>query len=82
MAPGRKRKYWEMERDEKEKALTDLEKQNLQKDKIIDEMKQQLKDFEEQKLDYIDSTEKLSKLYHQGIIDSNGEYIGALLDDR
>ena len=36
-------------------------------------MKQQLKDYWEQKLDYIDSIEKLYKLYNQGIIDSNGE---------
>ena len=37
-------------------------------------MEQQLKDYEFQKLDFIDSEEKLAKLYHMGIIDSNGEF--------
>ena len=65
-----------MEHDEKEKTLVTLEKQNQQKDKIISEMKQQLRDFEEQKLEFIESEEKLCKLYHHGIIDSNREFLG------
>ena len=51
------------------------------KDKIIDNLKRQLKYFEEQKLDYVDLTEKLSKLYHQGIIDSNEDFLWALPND-
>ena len=44
-------------------------------------MEQQLKDYELQKLDFIDSEEKLAKLYHMGIIDSNGEYLGGIQND-
>ena len=44
-------------------------------------MKQQLRDFEEQKFEFIESEEKLCKLYHQGIIDSNEEFLGKVCDD-
>ena len=81
LAPGRKIKYWEMERDDKEKSLVTLQKLNEQKDKAISKMEQQLKDYELQKLDLIDSEEKLAKLYHMGIIDSNGEYLGGIQND-
>ena len=46
-----------MERDDKEKSLVTLQKLNEQKDKAISKMEQQLKDYELQKLDFIDSEE-------------------------
>ena len=48
-----------MDRDEKEKTFVILEKQNQQNDKIKSEMKQQLRDFKELKLEFIESEEKL-----------------------
>ena len=44
-------------------------------------MRQQLKIFEQQKVEFIESEERLAKLYHMSIIDSNGEYLGGIQDD-
>ena len=73
IAPGRKRKYWEMERDAQEKNLLAVEKEAKEKDKIIDDLSKQIRKFEEEKLDYHESQDKLAKLYTLGRIDSNGD---------
>ena len=44
-------------------------------------MRRQLYDFEQQKLEFIESEEKLAKLYHLGIVDNNGEYLGEMQDN-
>ena len=44
-------------------------------------MRQQLKIFEQQRNEIIESEERLAKLYHMGIIDSNGKYLGGIQDD-
>ena len=64
-----------MERDKTEKSLHIFEKQNIERDKLIAQMKQQFYDFEQQKLEFIESEEELAKLYHMGIVDDNGEYL-------
>ena len=44
-------------------------------------MKQQLKIFEPQKVEFIESEKRLAKLDLMGIIDSNGEYLRGIQDD-
>ena len=43
-------------------------------------MSQQLKIFEQQRVEFIESEERLAKLNHIGIIDSNGEYLEGIQD--
>ena len=61
IAPGGKRKYWEMERYAQEKNLLAVEKEAKEKDKIIDDLSKQIRKFEEEKLDYHESQDKLAK---------------------
>ena len=44
-------------------------------------MRQQLKISEQQKVVFIESEERFAKLYHMGIIDLNGEYLGGIQDN-
>ena len=44
-------------------------------------MRQQIKISEQQKVVLIESEERFAKLYHMGIIDFNGEYLGGIQDD-
>ena len=59
-----------------------LEKQISIKDREIQKMKNQIQEFEDQKLDFIHSQDKLDKLYQLGIIDSAGDYIPYKPDGR
>ena len=61
-----------MERDAQEKNLLAVEKEAKEKDKIIDDLSKQIRKFEEEKLNYHESQDKLEILYTFGIIDSNG----------
>ena len=63
IAPGRKRKYWEMERNAQEKNLLAVEKEAKEKDKIIDDLSK-IRKFEEEKLDYHESQAKLEKIVY------------------
>ena len=75
MAPGRKRKVWEVERDQTQIANIMLEKQIKSKDKVIEKLREEVKYFNEQKEQLIKTKEKLAKLYTLGLIDSVGEVI-------
>ena len=72
---GRKRKHWEIESDATEINFQKMKEKVKEKDKVIDELKDKIKQFEMMKLDYIESEEKLAKLYTHGIIDSLGDPI-------
>ena len=75
MAPGRKRKVWEVKRVQTQIANMVLEKQIKSKDKVIGKLREEVKYFNEQKEQLIKTEEKLAKLYTLGLIDSAGEVI-------
>ena len=60
-----------MERDAQKNNLLAIKK--AKKNKIIDDLSKQIRKFEEEKLDYHESQDKLAKFYTLGIIDSNGD---------
>ena len=75
LAPGRKRKFWEIERDDKCNLVHSLENQLEKRDKAIKKMEKQIKEFEAEKIVYFETQEKLDKLYQLGVIGSGGDYI-------
>ena len=82
LAPGQIRKAWEISRDHDMQTRNRLEKDNKLKERIIEELKEEVKEFEQQKFQFLKSEEKLAKLYTVGLIDSNGDVIPVTpLDD-
>ena len=59
IAPGTKRKYWEIEKDDQERNLKNMEKENKEKDKVINELTNMIDKFEEEKLAFQENEEKL-----------------------
>ena len=82
LAPGRKRKIWEMERDDKCNLVHSLENQLDRKDKVIQKMEDQIKEFEAEKILYFETQEKFDKLYHLGVIESAGDFISYHQDEE
>ena len=52
-----------------------LEKENKSKDRVIEMLREEVKDFDNHKLQLIKAEEKHAKLYTMGLIDSSGEVI-------
>ena len=77
LAPGRKRKAWEVERDHNYTTTKMLEKDNKSKDKVIQMLREEVKDFNDNALKLVEAEEKLARLYEMGIIDSSGEVLRA-----
>ena len=71
-----------MERDEYDKNYNELEKDSKKKDKTIRDLIEKVVQFEEVKLKWDESQEKLGKLYELGVIDSQGDYIPIPPEDR
>ena len=67
---GRKRKHWEIESDATGLNFQKMKEEVKEKDKVIDDLEDKIKQFEMMKLDYIESEENLAKLYTLVIIDS------------
>ena len=71
----RKRRYEELENDERSKKLYDLEKE---RDILMAEIrgtKNEIMMMEIIKIENLENREKLASLYSKGIIDETGEYI-------
>ena len=63
----------EMQKEEEEKVLSSvmkLKKENIEKDSIINNLKNQVREFETERLDLLDKRVKHAKLYDMGLIDS------------
>ena len=71
-----------MERDEYDKNYNELEKNSKKKDKTIRDLIEKVVQFEEVKLKWDESQEKLGKLYELGVIDSQGDCISIPPEDR
>ena len=53
MEPVRMRKSWEIKRNYNIQNLSQLGRKNLKKYKIIQQLKQEIKEFEDQKLEFL-----------------------------
>ena len=71
------KKEIETSKDEEEKSssILQLKKENWEKDSIIKNLKNQVREFEIERLDLLDERAKLAKLYDMGLIDSAGDPI-------
>lgn len=65
----------DVEDENKEIHDKELESVQLEKDKVIDKLSEQIAKFENLKMKYLANDDKLQKLYDMGIIDNQGEYI-------
>ena len=61
--------------------FTQLQRLNKKKDDIIDNLKKNIEEFKDEKLDYLDDRSKLAQLYDLGVIESAGNVILANLKD-
>ena len=52
-----------------------LKKENIEKDDIINNIKNHMRKFETERLDLLDERAKLAKLYDMGLIDNSGDPI-------
>ena len=77
---GKEEKHWKIESDVNEKNFENLKEEAKKREQIIIELEEKIQKFEEMKLDYIESEEKLAKLYAFDVIDSLGEPISLLPD--
>ena len=75
LKPSRKRKREEVEEENKERLSERLESAKLEKEKVIEKLKEQKAMFEDVKIKYVEDEDKLHKLFDMGIIDNEGEYI-------
>ena len=71
----RKRRYEELENDDRSKKLYDLEKERDILMAEIRGMKDEIMMMESIKIENLENREKLASLYSKGIIDETGEYI-------
>ena len=76
----RKRKLHQIEQDNDGKEFEELKKIFTDYRTIMD-LKDKLKEFQEQHIEDEDNRDKLSRLYELRIIDSNGDYIVKRNDD-
>ena len=79
---GRKRKHEEVKEEEKKILTKGIKSVKLEKDKAIEQLKEQIEKFESLKMKYLDNEDKLHKLYEMGVIDNDGEYIPYKPDDE
>ena len=77
---GKKTKHSEIESDANEKNFENSKEEAKKREQIIIELEEKIQQFEEMKLNYIESEEKLAKLYALGVIDNFGEPISFLPD--
>ena len=73
--PSRKRKREGVEEENKERLIEGFESAQLEKDKAIEKLKEQIAIFEKLKMKYLENEDKLQKLFDMGVIDNEGEYI-------
>ena len=78
----RKRNLEEVEKDREELFANELKRANKEKEKAIEELKDQIEEFEKLKMNYFEDRSKLSKLYEMGVIDSKGDYVPYHPDDH
>ena len=75
LRPSRKRKREDVEEENKERFIEGFESAQLEKDKAIEKLKEQITNFEKLKMKYLENDDKLQKLFDMGVIDNEGEYI-------
>ena len=82
LRPSRKRKREDVEEENKERLIEGFESAQLEKDKAIEKLKEQITNFEKLKMKYLENEDKLQKLFDMGVIDNEGEYIPYKPDDE
>ena len=78
---SRKRRRSKMERKEEEEKDIAHKKEVEEMTHTIFSLKQKIEDFQEIERENEENIKKLSKLYHSGIIDSNGDPAKQYSDD-
>jgi hypothetical protein len=64
-----------MEKKKEEEDHENLLKENEKNNKIIEKLQNEVDKFEAINIEHKENTEKLSKLYELGVIDSSSDYI-------
>ena len=82
LRPSIKRKREDVEEENKERLIEGFESAQLEKDKAIEKLKEQITNFEKLKMKYLENEDKLQKLFDMGVIDNEGEYIPYKPDDE
>ena len=70
-----------MENDSHVQEFEELKKKSTADNRTIMNLKDKLKEFQEQHLENQENRDKLARLYELGIIDSEGDYIIKRNDD-
>ena len=70
-----------MEETKEQAAVSKLIRTNKENEKLIDDLKGKIVNFEKEILRYLDDRSKLARLYDMGIIDSAGNPIMPNPDD-
>ena len=81
LIPRWKIKVWEVERDHSLNKNRQLDKKNKIIDRIIEMLREEINDFEVEKLELLKSDVMLVKLYTIGLIDSNWDIISVTPPD-
>ena len=70
-----------MEETKETAEVSRLRRSDKEKEKLIDDLKEKIVNFEYERLEYLNDRSKLAKLYDLGLIDSVGDPLPANPDD-
>ena len=74
-------KLHQIEQDNNDNEFEELKKKSFTDYRTIMDLKDKLKEFQEQHIEVEDNRDKFARLYKLGIIDLNGDYIAKRNDD-